>query len=150
MSQQQAYRFAVNKVFTKDVSFESPRAPEVFTKEFRPKMDVNLATEVTRLDEEIYEVVLTVNVEVKQEDQVAFLVELKQAGIFVVGGFEQAELDAMLGAYCPNVLFPFAREAVSDLAVRGGFPQLLLEPVNFDALYAQQKQALGSADASPA
>lgn len=139
-------RFLINKIYVKNVSFEAPNSPAMFAVEFKPKMDVNLNVESYNLENDIYHVMVRVTVTVKIDDKTAFLCEVDQAGVFTIANFEQAELGYMLGSQCPNILFPFARETVSDLVVRGGFPQLLLEPVNFDALYAnhvQQKQAQG-------
>ncbi|SFR63358.1 protein-export chaperone SecB [Thiomicrospira sp. ALE5] len=139
-------RFLINKIYVKNVSFEAPNSPGMFAVEFKPKMDVNLNVESYNIENDIYHVMVRVTVTVKIDDKTAFLCEVDQAGVFTIANFEQAELGYMLGSQCPNILFPFARETVSDLVVRGGFPQLLLEPVNFDALYAnhmQQKQAQG-------
>lgn len=133
-------QFAVQRVYIKDLSFESPSAPEVFRGEWQPENELSLNTKVERLDEQNYEVVLSVTVTVKVEDKTAFIVEVHQAGIFSLSGFPEQELAPLLGAYCPNLLFPYAREAVSDLVVKGSFPQLVLQPVNFDLLFAQHQQ----------
>jgi len=150
MSEQQEKKFLIRKVYTKNISFEAPNSPQIFTQEFEPKMDVNLNVESSKLEESTFHALIRLTVTVNVGDKVAFLCEVEQAGIFVMTGFSEAELGYMLGSQCPNVLFPFAREAVSDLVVRGGFPQLLVDPVNFDALYAnhmqqrQQPEANGS------
>ena len=135
-------QFAIQKLYIKDVSFESPNAPGVFTDggNWQPEVNVQLNTEAKTLSESMHEVVLTVTVTAKQDDKTAFLVEVKQAGVFQMAGFPQDQMGGMLGAYCPEVLFPFAREAISDLVAKGGFPQLLLAPVNFNALYMQHQQ----------
>lgn len=134
-------QFSVQRVYTKDVSFESPNAPEVFRGEWKPKHDLNINTKVTQLDATLYEVALAVTVTAKTgEDKTAFIVEVQQAGIFSLSGFAENELAPMLGAYCPALLFPYAREVVSDLVVKGSFPQLVLQHVNFDALFAQHQQ----------
>lgn len=139
MSEQK--NFAIQKLFLKDVSFESPNAPAIFSDNgWSPEINVQLNTESNSLAENVVEVVLKITVTAKHEDKTAFLVELHQAGVFTVQGFSEEEMGGMLGSYCPNVLFPFAREAISDLVGKGGFPQLLLAPVNFDALYAQHIQ----------
>lgn len=130
--------FSMQKIYVKDMSFESPRSPEIFTQDFQPQLNVDLNTEVNKLGEEIFEIVLHVTATVQHEDQAAFLIEVQQAGIFSIEGFPDEEMGPLLGAYCPTILFPYARETVSDIVGRGGFPQLLLEPVNFDMLYAQQ------------
>jgi len=139
--EQNQQQFAIQKIYLKDVSFESPNAPAVFQDaEWKPEINVQLNTEGKTIAEGIHEVTLTVTVTAKKEDKTAFLVEVKQSGIFQLTGFEQDQLGGMLGAYCPEVLFPFAREAIADLVAKGGFPQLLLSPVNFNALYMQHQQ----------
>ena len=133
-------QFALQRIYTKDVSFESPNAPDIFRQDWKPETSLNLNNEVKRLAEDVFEVVLTITVTTKVGDKTAFLVEVKQAGIVGIRGFTEQETEQMLGAYCPNLLFPYAREVVSDLVAKGSFPQLLLTPVNFDALYAQHQQ----------
>ena len=132
--------FALQRVYVKDVSFETPNSPAVFTTEWKPESNLNLTSNVTKLGESTYEVVVTVTVTTKVGDKTAYLVEVQQAGIFAVKGFSDNEMGHMMGAYCPNLLFPYAREVVSDLVSKGSFPQMLLTPVNFDALYAQHLQ----------
>ena len=132
--------FTIEKIYLKDVSFESPMAPTVFTSEWQPEINMELNTEGKPIEENIYEVDLSLTVTAKNGGNTAFLVEIKQSGIFSISGFDQENLNGMLGSFCPNILFPYAREAISDLVVKGGFPQLLLQPVNFDALYAQSLQ----------
>jgi len=139
----------LQKIFVKDVSLEVPNAPSVFTREYKPEIDVQLNNAVYNLDNDTHQVLLTVTVTAKQDNNTTFLVEVHQAGIFTVTGFESTEeRDAVLGAYCPNLLFPYARETVSDLVQRGGFPQFLLQPVNFDALYHQQHEQSQQASAA--
>ena len=133
-------QFAIQKIYTKDISFETPNAPKVFTLKWEPALDLNLGTHVEPLDNSMYEVSLTITVTVKIADSTAYLVEVNQAGIFSVAGFSDQEMGPMLGSFCPNILFPYAREVVSDLVSKGGFPQLILAPVNFDALYMQHLQ----------
>lgn len=142
-------QLALQKIYLKDLSFETPNSPQVFTLQWEPKVEFNLATNAQQLQENLYEVSLTVTVTVKLEDKTAYLIEVCQAGIFTVTGFDPQELGPVIGSYCPNILFPFAREAVSDLVIKGGFPPMLLAPVNFDALYAQhlQQQTQLSGDA---
>jgi preprotein translocase subunit SecB len=135
-------QFAIQKIYIKDVSFESPNAPAVFTEEWKPDSNLELNTNGKKLEDNVYEVVLSLTVTVKNNDKVAHLVEIQQAGIFSIAGFNDSDLSHMLGSFCPNILFPYAREAVSDMVTRGGFPQLLLSPVNFDALYAQHLQQM--------
>lgn len=133
-------QFALQKLYIKDVSFETPNSPAVFTQKWDPKVEFNLASNVQALQEGLYEVSLTVTVTVSLEDKTAYLVEVSQAGIFTISGFDEQELSPMIGSFCPNILFPYAREAVSDLVIKGGFPPMLLAPVNFDALYMQHVQ----------
>ena len=143
MSEEQApqQQFTIQKIFIKDVSFESPNAPEVFTEaEWKPEVNVQINTETRPISEGLHEVVLSVTITAKQLEKTAFLVEVKQSGLFHMSGFEQDQLGGMLGAYCPEILFPYAREAISDLVAKGGFPQMLLSPVNFNALYMQHQQ----------
>lgn len=131
--------FRIQKVFVKDVSFETPRSTEIFTEQaqWQPEVKVQLNTENRAIKQDLYECVLTVTVTVELGGKPAYLTEVKQAGLFSISGFGKDELAHLLGSYTPNVLFPFVREAISDMAVKGGFPQLLLDPINFDALYAQ-------------
>lgn len=133
-------QFAIQKIYTKDISFETPNSPKIFTEKWEPKVDFNLSTNVQALGENLYEVSLTVTVTVKCGETTAYLAEVAQAGVFVLGNFTEQEMGHMVGSFCPNILFPYAREAVSDLVIKGGFPQLLLAPINFDALYAQHLQ----------
>ncbi|MGR8940009.1 MAG: protein-export chaperone SecB [Gammaproteobacteria bacterium] len=134
-------QFAIQKIYTKDLSFETPNSPKIFTEKWEPTVDFNLSTRVETLDKNLYEIVLTTTITVKMSNAAtAYLVEVNQAGIFTMAGFTDQELAPMIGSFCPNILFPYAREVVSDLVAKGGFPQLLLAPVNFDALYAQHLQ----------
>ncbi|MCP4125430.1 MAG: protein-export chaperone SecB [Gammaproteobacteria bacterium] len=142
-------KFDLQRIYTKDLSFETPNSPEVFTLDWKPESNLALNSEVNKLDENTYEVTLSVTVTTKIEDKVAYLVEVNQAGIFSIRGFPNEEMGPMLGAYCPNILFPYAREVVSDLVVKGGFPQLLLTPVNFDHLFAQHMQQQQANAATP-
>jgi preprotein translocase subunit SecB len=133
-------QFQLQKIYLKDTSFETPNSPGIFTEKWEPEVNVEMQSTVTVLMENVYEVVLVLTVTAKVEDKTAFLVEVHQAGVFAMAGFTENEQGHMLGSYCPNLIFPYAREAVSDLVGKGGFPQLLLAPVNFDALYAQHLQ----------
>ena len=133
--------FGIVRVYLKDVSFETPNSPEVFRQDFKPDVNLQLNTSVNKLEDSLYEVVLNVTVTSKQGDKTGFLAEVQQAGIFELKGYDEAQKASVLGAYCPNTLYPFAREAISDLVVKGGFPQLLLSPINFDALYTQKMNA---------
>jgi len=133
-------QFAIQKLFVKDISFESPNTPLVFTEKWNPHVDINLVNNARKAPQDLYEVSVTVTATVKNNEQTAYLIEATQVGIFGVKGFPEEELGPLLGSYCPTVLFPYLREVVSELATKGGFPPLLLNPVNFDALYAQHAQ----------
>ena len=133
-------QFAIHKLYTKDLSFEAPNTPEIFKGKWEPKVNVQLNNKTDNIGEDSYEVVLTLTVTVNIGEKTAYLAEIQQAGIFAIKGFEGEQLSHMLGAYCPSIMFPYAREVVSDLVTKGGFPQMVLQPVNFDALYAAQKQ----------
>ncbi|WP_428357065.1 protein-export chaperone SecB [Methyloprofundus sp.] len=146
--QVQEKQFSIQKIYTKDISFESPGSPKIFTEKWEPSVDFNLGTHATPLEDSMYDVAITVTVTVKTNEETAYLVEVKQAGIFSLAGFSDEEMGPMLGSFCPNILFPYAREVVSDLVAKGGFPQLLLAPVNFDALYAQHVQQTQQKSAS--
>lgn len=137
-------QFAIQKIYIKDISFETPHSPAIFVEKWKPDIKLQLRSEATPQSEGLYEVVLTLIVTAQQGDKTAYLVELQQAGVFTVKGFAEPQLAPMLGSYCPSILFPFAREGVANLVIKGGFPQLLLAPVNFDALLAQQLQAKGA------
>ena len=134
-------QFSIQKIYTKDMSFETPTSPQIFTEQWEPSVDFNLGSNVQPLENGLYEVALAVTITVKSGEKIAYLVEVNQAGIFTLAGFSDEEMGPMVGSFCPNILFPYAREAITDLVTKGGFPQLLLAPVNFDALYAQHIQA---------
>lgn len=133
-------QIAIQRVYTKDLSFETPNSPAVFRESWDPEVSIDLNTRSAGLEENVYEVVLTVTVTAKVGEKTAYLVEVQQGGIFGVTGFEGEPLQHLLHSYCPGILFPYAREVVSDLVARGTFPPLTLQPVNFDALYAQHLQ----------
>jgi len=142
-------QFAIQKIYIKDVSFESPNAPAVFADgEWKPEVNVQLNSSNHMVGQDVYEVVLSITVTAKQNEKTAFLVEIKQAGLFTLSGFPKENIAGMLGAYCPETLFPFAREAVADFVNKGGFPPLLLSPINFNAVYMQQVQQQQAAVAS--
>ena len=141
MAEQQASeQFAIQRIYVKDISYESPNAPAIFRKEWQPAIQLDLDTRSEKLDDNTFEVVLSLTVTARIEEEVAFLCEVQQAGIFSVPVLEDAQMAHMLASFCPNILFPYAREAVSNLVNRGTFPQLNLAPVNFDALFAQYVQ----------
>ena len=140
--EQQAQRqFLVQRIYTKDISFEAPNTPQTFQENWSPEINVGLGSEITKIGDENIELVLKVSVQAKHEDKTVFLVEVQQGGLFLIQGFNEEETDALMGIAAPNVLFPYAREAVSDLVTRGSFPQFVLQPVNFEAIYTQQRQA---------
>ncbi|MDO9180157.1 MAG: protein-export chaperone SecB [Agitococcus sp.] len=138
-NENQGGQFGLERLFVKDLSFEVPNS-KVFLGEWKPEMNVQLNTETQRLDDTHFEVVVTVTVTATNAGSTAFVAEVKQAGIFLIEGIPEAQLAQLVGAYCPSILFPYVREAVSDVVTRGSFPQLLLAPVNFDALFAQAQQ----------
>lgn len=133
-------RFVIQKIYVKDVSFETPHSPQIFMEKWEPEVSLQINNSATVLSEGVHEVTLAVTVTAKLTDKVAYLIEVQQAGIFNATGFDANDMGAILGSYCPNILFPFVREVISDVVTKGGFPQLLLAPVNFDALYAQHVQ----------
>lgn len=133
-------QFVLQRVYLKDVSFESPGAPEVFRKSYQPQISLDLRTRSNNLGEDNHEIILTVTITAKIDDETAFLVEVQQAGIFLVRGIEGEELRRILAIYCPNVLFPYARETVDTIVTKGTFPALMLAQVNFEALYTQAVQ----------
>jgi len=132
--------FVIQKIYCKDLSFETPNSPDVFRHQWQPEVNLQVSNAAATLAENVHEIVLSLTVTAKLEDKTAYLVEVQQAGIFTLKGYNQQEMGAMVGAFCPNILFPYARETISDLVARGGFPQLLLAPVNFDLLYQQHLQ----------
>jgi len=129
--------FTVEKIYVKDVSFEVPGAPGVFNEQTQPQLQMNLQQAVQRLNENAYEVVLGINLTCAIGDKTVYVAEVKQAGVFGLAGFDAATLDGMLGVHCPTVLYPYARQLISDLIQAGGFPPFFLQPINFEALYAE-------------
>ena len=129
--------FTVEKLYVKDVSFEAPGTPQVFNEAGQPQLQMNLNQRVQRLNENAFEVVLGVTLTCTIAEKTAYLAEVQQAGVFGLAGFDDASLDAMLGTHCPNALYPYARQVVSDLITAGGFPPFVLQPINFEALYAE-------------
>jgi len=131
--------FSIEKVYVKDLSLEIPNAPQVFLEREAPQVDIQLHHNSTGVEEGVYQTTLTVTVTAKVKDKTMFLVEAAQAGIFVVRNLPQQDLDAVLAIACPNILFPYVREVISDVVVRAGFPPVVLAPVSFEAIYAQQQ-----------
>jgi preprotein translocase subunit SecB len=137
-AEQPQAQFNVQKIYVKDVSFEAPNSPASFNEQAQPQLSLNLNQKVNKIADDQYEVVLTLTLDCKVEDRSIYLVEVQQAGLFVLGGFDARNLDMMLGSYCPNMLFPYGRQMISELIQSGGFPPFLLQPINFDQLYADQ------------
>jgi preprotein translocase subunit SecB len=133
--------FSIQRIYIKDSSFEAPGTPEIFRNEWKPEVNLDLNIHNKKIEDESYEVVIKLSVTAKLGEQTAFIAELKQAGVFTVKNFKPEQLPEVLGILCPEVLFPYAREAISDLTVRGSFPPLHLAPINFAALYHQQVKA---------
>ncbi|KTD15062.1 protein-export chaperone SecB [Legionella israelensis] len=146
----QETQFMIQRIYVKDFSFEAPNTPDIFQQKWEPELDLDIDTSHTELEKNVYEVVLHVTATVKNQKTVAFLAEVKQAGIFTIKGAPDEQMKHLLGSFCPNILFPYAREAITTEVIRGSFPQLVLAPVNFDALYMQkmegQKKATNSQD----
>ncbi|ALO41082.1 protein-export chaperone SecB [Pseudoalteromonas phenolica] len=147
---QEGPQFTIQRIYTKDVSFETPNSPAIFQKEWTPEVKLDMDTRSNKLDEGIFEVVLALTVTASIGEETAFLCEIQQAGIFQIGELEELQMAHMLGAFCPNILFPYAREAVAGLVNKGTFPQLNLAPVNFDALFAQYMQQRAAQAEQPA
>ena len=133
--------FAIEKLYVKDAYIEVPNAPQIFTDRTPPQVNVELGQTAQKLDEGIYEVAIKVTVTAKMGENTAFLVEVVQAGIFAIRNIPDENLEVIAAVTCPNILFPYAREAVSDMVTRAGFSPVLLNPINFEALYMQQKEA---------
>ncbi|MEZ5490323.1 MAG: protein-export chaperone SecB [Gammaproteobacteria bacterium] len=139
--EQQGPNFSLQRLYLKDASFESPNSPDSFRGgQWRPQITFDIKSRNSKLQDELYEVVLILTVEAKQEDKVAFLVEVQQGAIFTCRGLEEPQLEQVLATVCPNIMFPYARETIDAMVVKGSFPPLMLAPVNFEALYAQSKQ----------
>ncbi|MEE8874002.1 protein-export chaperone SecB [Pseudomonas helleri] len=137
-----APQFSLQRIYVRDLSFEAPKSPAIFRQQWEPSVALDLNTRQKPLEGDFFEVVLTLSVTVKNAEEVAFIAEVQQAGIFLIKNLDQASMSHTLGAFCPNLLFPYARETLDSLVVRGSFPALMLAPVNFDALYAQELQRM--------
>lgn len=129
--------FTIQRIYIKDLSFEAPHIPALFQQEWKPDTNLQIQTNSTQLAQDVHEVTLKITITSKSADKTAFLIEVAQAGVFTIKQFNEEQTKAILGSVCPNILFPYARELVSELSTRGTFPPLYLAPVNFDALYAQ-------------
>lgn len=138
--------FGIQRLYVKDSSFESPNSPGIFLEQWQPEVNMDLGVEHKELEANTFEVVLKITVNVKVKDKSAFLVEIQQAGVFAIKNFPKEQMDPMLESFCPNILYPYAREAITAEVIKGGFPQLYLAPVNFDALYQQKKQQQAKKD----
>ena len=145
--QQAGQDFAIRSVYLKDSSFESPNTPSVFQENLQPKFDINVSSNVKQIQDNHHEVVLTISITAKAEEKVVFLSEVQQAGLFESTGFNQQQLHQILGTFAPTQLFPYAREAVNSLINKGGFPSVVLQPINFEALYVQHMQQLAAQQA---
>lgn len=139
----------LQKIYIKDLSFESPKVPGAFNSSASPQTQLNMRSSAREVAPNAQEITLTLTVEAKENDSTLFLVEVAQAGIFTIQGYSDQERAMLIGSYCPSTLYPYAREAISDVVVKGGFPQLLLQPINFDALYAQALQQRAGQNAAP-
>ena len=131
----------IQRIYVKGLSFETTNTPAIFQQRWEPELSLDLNTHHNLLEEGIYEVILSVTATVKNQNATAFLVEIQQAGIFTIQGAASTQLDHLLGSFCPSILFPYAREAITAEVIRGSFPQLVLAPINFDAIYMQQLEA---------
>ena len=134
-------QFALQRIYLKDSSFESPGSPGVFQGQWTPKINFDIKSKHEKLQDDFFEVILVLTVEAQVDEKVAFIVEVHQAGLFAAKGFDANQLENMLATVCPTILFPYAREAIDSLVLKGSYPALALAPINFDAIYAQQKQA---------
>lgn len=139
--QREGPQFAVQRIYLKDCSFESPRSPAVFQGQWQPKINFDIKTRNSKVQDDVFEVVLVLTVEATLEEEPGFIVEVHQAGIFTAKDFGDGELEQLVATVCPTILFPYARETIDSLVVKGSFPALMLAPINFDALYTQQKMA---------
>ena len=146
-AEKQQPQFMIQKIYTKDISFETPSSPEVFREEWKPELDLQLTNEYKQLDDNNHDVTLVATVTAKLGDKIAFLIEVKQSGIFSLIGYSNEEIAPLIGNHCPTILFPYIREVISDIVLKGGFPQLVLAPVNFDALYINQVEQAKQASA---
>jgi preprotein translocase subunit SecB len=138
--QPQQAGFSIEKIYVKDASLEIPHAPQIFTDRTQPQISIELGNFAQMLEQGVFEVAIKVTVTSKIEDKTVYLVEVVQAGIFQIRNVPEENMEMIVGITCPNILFPYARETVSDLVVRAGFQPVLLNPINFEALFAQQKQ----------
>ena len=139
-AENQGPTMSLQKIYTKDISFEAPNAPHIFNEKGQPEIKLNMNQKVNKLDDNTYEVALTATVTCTVNEKTTYLVEVCVAGVFTMQNFQDQALHQTLGVYCPNVLFPYVRQQVSDMVMNGGFQPLMLQPVNFEQMYAQQMQ----------
>ena len=144
-TQENQTQFMIQRVYVKGLSFETMNTPAIFQDTWEPELSLDVNTQHNKLENNIYEVVLSITATVLNKKTTAFLVEVQQAGIFTIQGAPEEQLDHLLGSFCPNILFPYAREAITAEVIRGSFPQLVLAPINFDALYTQQMEQKNNA-----
>lgn len=135
-----APQLALQRIFLKDISFESPRSPMIFQEQWQPEIGLELNTKSRQVGENLYEVVLEITVNVKNNGEAAYLVQIQQAGLFLIAGLEERQLHHALGSFCPGTIFPYARENIDAVCIKGSFPALMLAPINFDALYLESLQ----------
>jgi preprotein translocase subunit SecB len=140
-SETKAPAFAIQRIYLKDISFETPMGIEAFTKAFKPAIQQDMNIQVAPVSEDLFEVTLFLTITARIENRAVFLVEIKQAGLFVISGVEAPQMSHMIHSTCPQILFPYAREAIDSIIIRGGFPPLMLAPLNFDAIFVQAVQA---------
>ena len=133
-------QFMIQRIYAKNLSFETTNTPAVFQEKWEPELSLDLNTQHQELETGVFEVTLTVTATVKNNKTTAFLIEVQQAGIFTIQGAQKPQLEHLLGSFCPSILFPYAREAITAEVIRGSFPQLVLAPINFDALFMQQAE----------
>ena len=146
-------QLVLQKIYVKDVSFEAPNAPQIFRdidENEQPQVQLNLGQKATDLGENLYEVVLSLTLTCTVGTRTAYLAEVEQAGLFSIGGFSESDHAGIVGSYCPNLLFPYARQVISSMVLEGGFPPFLLQPINFDALFAEQQRRNMSGEEAPA
>lgn len=146
--QQPEVNFMIQRLYVKDMSYETPNAPAVFQQKWEPELNLDLNISHTELEKGVYEVVLSITVTVTNQKATAFLIEVKQAGIFTIEGAPAEQKNHLLESFCPNILFPYARELITSQVIRGSFPQLVLAPINFDALYMQKMQEKQSSEST--
>jgi len=139
-TEQQQTSVSIKKIYLKDTSFETPNTPQIFTEEFQPEVSVHLQNTATSIAEQIFEVVLNITITTKIKDKTAYLIEVQQAGLFEIQGMSKETLPRFLGTYCPHMLFPYLRQTIDDMLMKGGFPAFLLTPVDFDVIYEEQLQ----------